>query len=71
MRHPSFAIDCQMLKDIIENLLLIVKMCDNIPIELTLQLKPELLDVRYVIANLNRWQIIFVFFIAILSRLRN
>lgn len=67
MWNFSLTIDCQMLKNVIENLLLIVEMRHNIPIELTLQLESQLFDIGNIVSDLNRWQIVFVLFVAILS----
>lgn len=47
-------IDCQMLENIIENLLLILVVCDNVSIELRTQLISHRLDVHDIVTNLNR-----------------
>lgn len=71
MWYTSLAINSQMLENVIEDLFLVVKMSHNVPIELALQLESQLFDIRNVIADLNRWQIILVLLITILSWLGN
>lgn len=66
MRHPSLTIDSQMLKNVIEDLLLVEEMRHHIPIELTFQLKSQL-NVCDIVSDLNDRQLVLVFFIAIFS----
>lgn len=66
MRHPSLTIDSQMLKNVIEDLLLVEEMRHHIPIELTFQLKSQL-NVCDIVSDLNDRQLVLVFFISIFS----
>lgn len=62
-----------MLEDVIKNLLLVVVVRDNVPIELGFQLEPHSFDIYNVISDLNWWSYrnFTVLPHTILTRLRN